>query len=315
MPFSLDLRDLLAASALSATCFAAGVLIPAFGPLLGFFACGPLIWLTMRHGSPAGALGGLLAAAALLSVIPPPAVLFYGLEHAFPGWYLGNRFTRGKGIISSSVQTAVVVAASLLAVSLIWFGDQDRDLRSFFDEQIRTGFQEMGGGLAGSGSEGGAQKVPPELMTFLDAMRRVFPALILIGIFIECALNSLIVLRLLARSRSPVVPEPILTDFALPDWLIWVLIPGLAGAWWPRREVATAALNLILPLLFCYLLQGLSVALSLLQRIRLSRFGLTLLALGLLLQPYLLAVPLLLGLLDFRFDFRRRWTPRPPAPT
>ena len=80
----------------------------------------------------------------------------------------------------------------------------------------------------------------------------------------------------------------------------------------PADRVATVALNAVLPLLFAYLLQGLSITLHLAARARLSRFGRIMFASALVFFPWLLAVPLLLGLLDFRFDFRGRWPIGPP---
>ena len=77
--------------------------------------------------------------------------------------------------------------------------------------------------------------------------------------------------------------------------------------------MATFALNVVLPLLFVYLLQGLSITLHLAARVRLSRFGRTMFASALVFFPWLLVAPLMLGLLDFRFDFRGRWPIGPPA--
>ena len=92
-----------------------------------------------------------------------------------------------------------------------------------------------------------------------------------------------------------------------------MLIPALALCWAPQPRVATVALNAVLPLLFAYLLQGLSITLHLAARARLSRFSRIMFASALVFFPWLLAAPLLLGLLDFRFDFRGRWPLGPPA--
>ena len=139
----------------------------------------------------------------------------------------------------------------------------------------------------------------------------MLPAVTLIGIFLECSLNSLLAARVLARGQAGAQPLN-LTIFRLPEWLVWVLIPALALCWAPQTRVATVALNAVLPLLFAYLLQGLSITLHLAARAQLSRFSRIMFASALIFFPWLLAAPLLLGLLDFRFDFRGRWPMTPP---
>ena len=103
----------------------------------------------------------------------------------------------------------------------------------------------------------------------------------------------------------------------MPEWLVWVLIPTLALCWTPQARVATVALNAVLPLLFAYLLQGLSIALHFAVRLGLTRLSRALFALAFAIYPWLLAAPLLVGLLDFRFGVRARWPllppPAPPA--
>lgn len=309
MSLSGELKSVLAAAVLAALLFAAAVLFPVVGPLLGFFSCGPLIWVAYRQGALAGTLAGLLATAALLPAIPPPAAVFFVLEHALPGWYLGTRLSRGKGIVSSSVQASAFIAAALFGLSVLWLRGSGNDPWALFDEQLQASLRDMGSGLGPVGTGNG--QLPPEFASLVAVLRRVFPAMALIGLFGECALNSLIVLRALARTTPPAAPAPVLTAFALPERAIWMVILGIAALWLPHEGAVTLAANLVLPLLFLYLLQGMSIGLGLLQRIRPSRFVLTLILLALIFQPYLLALPLLLGLLDFRFDFRRRFAPPP----
>jgi hypothetical protein len=145
----------------------------------------------------------------------------------------------------------------------------------------------------------------------LALLRRILPAVTLIGVFLECALNSLLAARVLAQGGVNAPPRD-LTILRLPEWLVWVLIPALALCWVPQSRVATVALNATVPLLFGYLLQGLSITLHLAVRARLSRFGRTMFAAAFIFFPWILVGPLLLGLLDFRFDFRGRWPLTPP---
>ncbi len=310
IPVSSEIRDLAAASALSLLLFAAGVLVPLLGPPAGFFAAAPLIWLTARHGRPAGLLGGLLVTAALLPALPPPIALVYCLEHAMPAWFLGWRLCHGKSIVSGSAVAALVVTVLIIGTALVLTGLGHDPVRAL-EQQLREGLAELG--KSGTGGVGDSAALNAGIEAALALMRHVLPAVTLIGIFLECSLNSLMAARVLARGEVAKQPRSF-TVFRLPEWLVWVLIPALALCWAPQAEVATFALNATLPLFFAYLLQGLSVALHLMERARISRFGRIMLASAIVFsQGWLLVVPLLLGLLDFRFDFRARWPINPPV--
>ena len=312
MRISGELRDLAAASSLSALLFASGVLVPLLGPPAGFFSAAPLIWLAARHGWTAGLLGGLLATAALLPALPPPVALIFSLEHALPAWFLGSRLRQGKSIVAGSSAAAIVVTTLMIVAALVLTG-KGHDPVQVLEQQLREGLAELGGdGTGGPAGIGNPAALNESLETALALLRRVLPAVTLIGIFLECSLNSLLAARVLARGQASAQPLN-LTIFRLPEWLVWVLIPVLALCWAPQTRVATVALNAVLPLLFAYLLQGLSITLHLAARSQLSRFSRIMFASALMFFPWLLAAPLLLGLLDFRFDFRGRWPIGPPA--
>jgi len=312
MRISSELRDLVAASALSALLFTTGVLVPLVGPPAGFVATAPLIWLAARHGRLAGALGGLVATAALLSGLPPPVALIFAIEHALPAWYLGWIVRRDGGVAAASARAAVVVTTLVIGAALL-LATGGQDPVQVLEQQLREGLAELGGGSpAGPSGTGAPAPLGAGLEEVVAFMRRVLPAVTLIGIFLECSLNTLLAARLLARVEGAARPRD-MTAFSLPDWVVWVLIPVLALCWAPVPDVATVALNLALPLLFAYLLVGLSISLHLAVRARFSRFGRTLLVSAFVFFPWLLAGPLLLGMLDFRFSFRNRWPIEPPA--
>jgi hypothetical protein len=311
MRISSELRDLAVACAFSALLFATGVLVPLLGPPAGFFSSAPLVWIAARHGRLAGVLGGILATAALLAALPPPAALIFGIEHALPGWYLGWRIRRGLGIAAGSALAALVVTVLVIGAARLVSGGGKEPVQ-LLEQQLREGLAEMGGRATDGDRDAGSRAALGEnVEEILALVRRVLPAVTLVGIFLECALNSLLAARVLARGDG-VARARSLAVFRLPDWLVWVLIPALALCWAPREDVATIALNALIPLLFAYLLLGLSITLHLAERARLSRFARTLFAASLIFFPWLLAAPLLLGLLDFRFGFRERWPIGPP---
>jgi len=311
MRISAELRDLAAAAGFSALLFATGMLLPLIGPAAGFFSAAPLIWVAGRHGPLVGIIAGTLAAAALLPALPPPVVLIFALEHALPAWFLGWRIRRGRGIAAGSALAALVVTLLVTGTALLSAG-RGEDPVQVLETQLRESLAELGGAATdGASKGGGAAALSANLEEILAFVRRVLPAVTLIGIFLECAFNSLLAARALARGGGAVRPLN-LTGLKLPEWLVWALIPALALSWAPQSAVATVALNVLLPLLLAYLLQGLSIVLHLAVRARLTPFAKTLYAAALVFFPWLLAVPLMLGLLDFRFGFRERWPAEPP---
>jgi hypothetical protein len=328
------LADVIGAAAFSALLFAVPVLLvpllaPAAGaaplppvarelalffqvlsPLTGFFAATPLILLAARSGAVPGALGAALAVAVLLPLVPPPVAAIYAIEHALPALWLGRRIARGRPVAAGSAVAALVATLLLAASTFLLLGAPGRDPLAPLEAQLREGLASMQGG-DGAPAGGAPGALAPEFESALALLRRVLPAVTFIGIFLELAVNALFALRVL-NARAPLFPAPDLARFALPERLIWVLIAALALCWAPAPALATVALNAVLPLLVAYLLQGLSIVLHFVARANLSRLGRTLLAVAFGLFPWLLAGPLLLGLLDFRFAFRSR--PAAPAP-
>jgi uncharacterized protein YybS (DUF2232 family) len=309
MRLSREAADLVPACALSALLFATGVLLPLFGQPFGFLSSAPLVWLAARHGLRIGLLGGVLAAAALLPLLPPPVTLIFAVEHALPAAGLGWSLARGRGIALPAAAAALIVTALVIGAAYLFAADASRTPAALLEEQLRAAFAELGG--AGGAAPESAPTLA-QLEGLLAFLRRVLPAIALVGIFLECALNTLIAARFLART-DPVFSGPRLTDFALPERLVWVLIPALALALLPQGTLATLALNALVPLLFAYLLQGLSITLHFMVRGGVSRFGRTLMAMACVFYPPVLLLPLLLGLLDFRFGFRARFPLPPPA--
>jgi uncharacterized protein YybS (DUF2232 family) len=309
MRLSREIADLLPAAGLAALLFATAVLVPVFAQPLGFLASAPLVWFAARHGLRSGLLASLLAAAALLPLLPPPVTLIFAVEHAVPAAGLGWALARGKGIARPSAVAAIAVTALLIGGAHLLAADAGRDPAGLLEEQLRAAFAELGGAGGGQPADPASLRQFEEILALL---RRVLPAIALVGIFLECAVNTLLVARILV-ARDPAFAAPDLGAFALPEWLVWVLIPTLGLSLLPQPPFSTVALNVLIPLLFAYLLQGLSIALHLAARAGLSRLGRTLIAVAFAIQPWLLGGPLLLGLLDFRFNFRARWPRQPTA--
>lgn len=302
---SRDFLEILAAAAVAAAFFLAGVHNPAIGPLAAFFSPAPLIWLTYRLGPKEAAPAIFLSVAMTMPFLPLPAVLSYGFEHAFPGWLLGLWLSLRKSVFSGSLSVTVVILVSSLAASLALLWVSGLDAPVFLHYQVTSTIRETQG-VFKELAAGQPLSASSDLQRIMDFLTRAFPAMIFTGVFLECAANSLLVLKVLSRNPASEAVLPSFGNFRLPEWLIWLYIPSLAASWSSSSALAIAALNITLVLTFFYLIQGLSITVHFLGRSNRYRIFRMLLVVFLLIQPYLLIVPLVIGLLDFRFDFRER---------
>jgi uncharacterized protein YybS (DUF2232 family) len=299
----------LVAAAAAAALFLFGIFDTLIGPLGAFFSPAPLIWTTYRNG-PASAMAALALSTAMLLPVPPPtAFLSYLTGSLFPAFLLGIFFRRGTGIARSSALAAVAAVLFSLAGSALYFAAAGLDPLPFLKYQVGDMVREAEYAVeALSGDAGISATRLPEFFA------RTLPSVVLVTVFIQCGINLLIVCRILSRTLAARGATPDMTRFSVPEQTVWVLIPVLALQWAPSAPIRTAALNAAILLLFFYLLHGLSIAAHFLRRMNATRPVRMILIIALLLQPYLLAVPLCAGIVDFRFDLRTRWPLSPGQP-
>jgi uncharacterized protein YybS (DUF2232 family) len=225
---------------------------------------------------------------------------------------LGLFLQRERGIIAGSLTAAVAVLTLSLIASAGHLWAAGLDVTVFLKYQlndmvleIRTALEQVSS-QAPSVAESGTEDI-------LRFFTLAFPAIIYITVVLEGMANSFIVLLVLSRNAPDSFSVPSLSRFSLPDLLVWPLIASLATLLTPTFALRAAALNATLVLFFLFLLQGISIAFHFFQRWQTARTVRMLLLIAVLLQPLTLALPLLAGLLDFRFKFRERWPLIPPT--
>ena len=301
----------LAAALAAAVLFVFGLANPLVGPLAGFFSPAAMIWATCRHG-PAHALVAVAFATGLvIPFVPLPAAISFAVGNALLGWMIGLFLQREKGIIVASLIAAATVMALSLIASAGHLWAAGLDVAVFLKYQLNDLIREISNALeqVSSQSSGTGRGTEGILQFFTLA----FPAIIYVTVVLEGMANSYIVLLILSRGAPAPFAAPSLHRFSLPDILIWPLIAALGTLLLPASAARTAALNVTVVLLFLFLLQGLSIAFHFFQRRRTSRTIKMIFLIAGLLQPLILAFPLLAGLLDFRFKFRERWPLAPPT--
>jgi len=296
--------ECLAASAAASLLFLAGVHDSLVGPLPAFFAPAPLIWVSFRLGPAQALASAALAAAAVLPLAPLPVSISFVAGSALPGVLMGELWRRGRNVVPSASWGAGAVLALSFASSVIYLASAGLEPLTFLRYQLGDMLREAE--YAMEAVAGGPGKPGSRLPSYFG---RILPAFAIITVFVQCSLNLLLARYTAARLARPAPSTPDLTAFSLPEKAVWALIPALAFQWAPVPALRTAAVNLVIVLLFYYFIQGLSILFHFARRFHVPRIFVLVLMVVLLRLPYLFAIPLLAGLLDFRFDFRHLRSP------
>ena len=300
----------LAAALAAAVLFVFGLANPLVGPLAGFFAPAAMIWATCRHGPTRALVAVAFATGLVIPFVPLPAAISFVVGNALLGWMLGLFLQREKGIIVASLTAAAAVMALSLIASAGHLWAAGLDVGVFLKYQLNDLVREVSNALEQVSNQSSAADSGTE--GILRFFTLAFPAIIYVTVVLEGMANSYVVLLILSRGAPAPFAAPSLHRFSLPDILVWPLIASLGTLLLPASNLRTAALNAAVVLFFLFLLQGISIAFHFFQRWRTARTVRMVFLIAVLLQPLTLAIPLLAGLLDFRFKFRERWPLSPP---
>jgi hypothetical protein len=136
------------------------------------------------------------------------------------------------------------------------------------------------------------------------------PAMLTIGLLISLALAAVLERPIANWAGVPVGRKEKLTDFRLPDFMIWAVIFSLFGAFWQGspKPVETLCLNILNVSLVLYFFQGMAVLCKYCVVFRVGAFWRTILVLVFTLQLFFILS--LVGVVDFWADFRKQFAKR-----
>jgi uncharacterized protein YybS (DUF2232 family) len=113
-------------------------------------------------------------------------------------------------------------------------------------------------------------------------------------------------MRLLYQGRDPEFPDfGDLACWKMPDWVVWFVIAAGAAMIVPEEAVQIAGLNVLIVVLFLYLLQGLSIVQFFFRQKNIPRYLRALFYALIVLYQYLLVFVSAIGLFDIWVDFRK----------
>jgi hypothetical protein len=150
------------------------------------------------------------------------------------------------------------------------------------------------------------------LDTFVRFMTDYNPALAVLQVMAGLALASAVYFKLALKPRG--IPPGRFRDYRFTEHLGWAAIAMLVVVLVPKLSAAKlGAMNVLLVLGSLFALRGAAVATMIFQALGGGWFSAVLsLAVAFLLLPAAIVATILLGIVDTRFDLRRRWE-TPPA--
>ncbi len=273
-------------------------LYPTWGAVLGVAAPIPIGVAFLLGGRALGLAVSLVASAAAGFILGPSAAVSFLLETVLMGFILASGMGRGMDYLKLTIlATGVVILAGMgqSAVRSRSWSAAPASMQTEMDKTLKNMESYLG-----QGADKDQPLLNPE--QFRETMTAVFPALFVVG----ALLNSLFCALVIAGFTSSSLPErPPFSSLKLPDPLIWLFIILAFAGIWDSKALWGVPLGTLLVISFLYLLQGIAVAVEFAERRRVSSWIRLIVAVLVIQLPFFLAVFAVLGLLDFRFDFRR----------
>lgn len=263
--------------------------VPVMGALTVFFVPFPSIFYTLKTGRNAGY--GITAAVALILVsIDQQALLSY-LVHWLPlSLLLPELLLRGCGI-ARSIFITVGVQMLVVAVSsgLMPASNAEEEIRRIVEMALTP----IGGTID-------AEKIRQTK----DFLVRIYPSCLVLnsGMLVLC---NLLLLRLFKASRKMMPDSVRFLNYRNREPLIWLVIISGFSMLVDHPAVESIALNILILVLFMYLVQGLAVVAYFFSKSTLPRFLQPLFYVFLFIQPYLAVAVTACGIFDLWVDFRK----------
>lgn len=287
--------------------FAAYMAIPAAGILSGLLAPFPAVFFHFRQGRGAAIIVTLGATTLLAAVFGIQTGAFFLLQCGATSLLMPELLLRGCGaartIAWTTAANLAAFAVALLAISLI----SGLNIHLLVVNEINGSIAQAISIYEKSGIKGDELALMKQSMSMAAGLIiKIYPALITIMLVAMAGFNLALVRRFAGRLGLD-LKISIFIKFRNRDPLVWLLIAAgfamLAG----NPVITTPALNVLVITATLYFLQGLAIALTIINRQSFAGLLRTMLFLMLLFQPYLVALLAALGIFDLWGDFR---TPR-----
>ena len=302
--------------ALAVVLFMASNTIPVVGIIFTFLCPAPLVVLGLRHSLKRAALGSVVATVIISLLLGVVGGVFFLFGFAVLGVGLGALGRKRDNAVEIVLYGILVSLSSKLLLMVIVsrltgvnpFSLETADFEAILDKVVSV---YTNTGLIPDQS---ISAMKGQLEATFRIIPQVFPAILTVAAAIDCLLSYVVSRVVLVRlGRGVLPPLPPFGEWRLPRDIFWALLAsallplvGGTGPWAAWLSKAGTNLRLLVSLLF--MIQGMSVAWSLLGGTRISsKTARGLIIFFAVLVPVLSYLLIILGLVDIWWDLRARF--------
>ena len=294
-------------AAVSTLLFAACFMIPPAGIFLCLLVPFPAFVLRFSHGRGMGTAVTFGASGLVALLFGNNAAFLYLAQFGVISMLIPEFLAKGLGAARSIAWAMAVnlLICSLAAASFVLISGLN--IHQQAAAMINASFAKALSIYEGTGFKGEDLVMIKQSMALTaEVLTRTYPAVITVLLTAVGGFNVLLVKRFAARlTYAPEIGE--FKSFKNPEHLVWLLIVSGFSQLLDNPLITTPALNLLILLGVLYLLQGMAVVLTVIER---SSFAMTLrimLYVMIVFQPYIVVPLTAIGIFDLWGDFR---TPR-----
>lgn len=304
LPGREPLIDIIKGSVATLVLFLAFVTLPMIGLLPGLFAPLPAIFYSLKGDRISGAAIVVIVAAILGLMADTSTIALYLLQSGSLSLALPFFLRAGKGAARALAYSVTINLALILVLGIAFGALRGESLDRKVQQGIKASIAQTATFYEKAGLKGDDLETLQQGLTQAGAViGRVYPAMMIISLVIVAGLNMLMLARLAGRLPRP--PEiGSFLSFKNPEPLVWALIAAGFSMLLPVDAVSRIALNVLIVIVFMYLIQGLAVTAHFFGRFAVPFFMRVIFYVLLLVQPYLAIGLAIVGIFDIWGDFR-----------
>ena len=303
LPSKGMLLDILKGSVATVALFLAYATVPLFGVLGGLLSPLPASYYSLRNGRISGGAIVIVSAGLLSVTADSRIVLLYLFQSASVSLLLPHFLqasSTARSVVLSSVSSIAIILSATVAYSVTSGINLDAEVQKW----LSAGIAQTASLYSKSGlKEAELHALQQGLQQVGSVMVKVYPALLAISQTLIVIITMIAITGFARRGQLQLAVGEF-REFRNTDHLVWFLIVSGFAMLADIEIVDKVALNILLVVCFAYFFQGLAVMTHFFTRFSVPAIGRFLFYTFLLLQPYLMAGVVVLGIFDIWGNFR-----------
>ena len=282
------------------------VVIPPLGALVGILLPFPLAFIFLQRGKQVAFVLMTLIFGVLWFLVGQNQALLFMAEYAVMALVLGEMIqARFPGVWCIGASSLISGGVSILLLIAL-LGDQDTTVKEFFENQIRTHFDQS---FETFGSVGENKAEIEEMKAFLEKtvgeFASSYPAFVFVGSLISAIANYGLLRLVWGRIYGPgLFSEGIFAEWVCPENLVWGFIASCLALFLGQGLIADIGLNLFIVMLVIYFAQGMSIVIHFFKTRKVPVFLWFIFFILIFAQPILIGLIAGIGVFDIWVDFR-----------